>query len=194
MSLQTIYERRNAKRRAKLLAQKALVPRDVLPGETWLPAVGFEGRYEVSDRGRVRSLNGDRRHGIVLKNSLDGHGYAFVRLTGEAGQVRASVHTLVCEAFNGPRAGAPLCRHLDDDRLRNVPSNLAWGTKSDNGRDAVRNGRLLGHPKLTASEVEAIIAAEPRRCLHRDLATQYGVSASTITRYRRTLSGKVVPR
>jgi len=52
-----------------------------------------------------------------------------------------TVHSLVALAFLGPRPPGIQARHLDDDVLNNVASNLTYGTASDNGHDAVRNGR-----------------------------------------------------
>lgn len=118
--------------------------------EQWRPVVGYEGKYEVSDHGRVRSLDrvettkaGVARPltGRVLVQSTNGRGYLKVTLRSPARQVY--VHTLVLEAFVGPRPEGLEARHHDDVREHNYPSNLVWGTRSENNYDRVRNG---GHP------------------------------------------------
>jgi hypothetical protein len=111
--------------------------------ETWKPVVGYEGLYEVSDHGRVRSLNSRRAragHPFVLRPTPIPSGYLTVKLyrSGAPRQTR-SVHALVAEAFLGPSEGR-VVRHLDGSRTGNRPSNLAWGTLSENSRDMTTHG------------------------------------------------------
>lgn len=118
--------------------------------ERWLPVVGWEGLYEISDRGRVRSVArtatnkaGQVRHlkSRIRKTSDNGHGYESVSLYGldEKGS-RRYIHDLVLSAFVGPRPDGYQARHLDGDSKRNVIENLAWGTVSENSRDKQRHG------------------------------------------------------
>lgn len=96
--------------------------------------------HEASSHGRVRRIAGVRnwKAGKVLSTSVDGRGYQRITIAGRC----RSVHSLVCESFNGPRPTGKICRHLDDDKTNNAPDNLAWGTYLDNFLDAKRNGRL----------------------------------------------------
>lgn len=111
----------------------------------WKPVVGFEGLYEVSDTGDVKSLGrylpcgtGVRFHkGKRLKLKFDRFGYPQVALAGTTKRV----HVLVAEAFLGPRPSKHEVRHLNDIPKDNRVDNLAWGTSSDNKRDAVKNGK-----------------------------------------------------
>ncbi|GAA1915311.1 hypothetical protein GCM10009775_04710 [Microbacterium aoyamense] len=102
--------------------------------ESWLPVRGFEGRYEVSDLGRVRSLLTDR----VLKATFSR--YATVSLRRDGRTLTCNVHTLVARAFIGECPPGQLVRHRDDDRRNNAARNLVHGTQSDNMFDAVANG------------------------------------------------------
>jgi hypothetical protein len=113
--------------------------------ERWLPVPGYETAYEVSDHGRVRSL--DRRvpsgqgktriaRGRILRPSLV-HGHPAVSL----GRVRKEyVHALVLQAFVGPAPDGMECCHGDGVRTNNHLSNLRWGTRLSNNLDAIRHG------------------------------------------------------
>jgi hypothetical protein len=105
--------------------------------EIWRPARGYEGAYEVSDQGRVRSLPGDpsrgRRGGKILKASGR---YLAIDLFG----TRKGVHVLVAEAFHGPRPIGYEVRHLNGNAHDNRASNLAWGTPAENAQDKRLHG------------------------------------------------------
>lgn len=108
--------------------------------ESWRPVVGYEGAYEVSDRGHVRSLPGGQRKGIVLKPVPAGRGYLTVQLCVEGIIRRFYIHHLVALAFIGARpAGLDVC-HGNGDFLDNRPANLRYATVSANNRDAIRHG------------------------------------------------------
>lgn len=118
----------------------------------WKPVPGYPG-YEVSDQGQVRSLAptlGSRRHGKVLKHIVQTNGYHYVGLYNGGRQPKLKrVHSLVLEAFIGPRPdGAHAC-HRDDDRDNNALENLYWGTQSQNELDKVQNGN---HPEARKTE------------------------------------------
>jgi hypothetical protein len=119
--------------------------------EEWCPVHGFEGLYEITRSGRVRSL--DRwtrnwcasfiRKGRELKPYLS-HGYPVVALTRAGKSQGYRLHVLLIETFGPPRPSKDhIARHLNDIRTDFRLENLAWGTQSDNRHDSVRNGR---HP------------------------------------------------
>lgn len=119
--------------------------------EEWRAVVGWEGLYEVSDLGRVRSLDrviftrrslkGTRRlRGKVLAAELNTHGYLQVALCRHGRRVGARVHTLVLEAFEGLRPVDREARHADNDRANARRVNLSWGTHSENMLDQIRHG------------------------------------------------------
>lgn len=103
--------------------------------ENWKPVVGWETRYVVSSDGRVRSNERGE-----LKQHLNDAGYLSVWLYNERGRRRRTIHTLVAEAFIGPRPEGLQVRHLDGDKSRPDVSNLAYGTSSENHYDAVKHG------------------------------------------------------
>lgn len=114
--------------------------------ETWRPIPGYEGRYDVSDQGRIRSWLS--HHGVpgprIRQTRVRGGGNPHPQITlRDADQNWRSwqVHALVLLAFVGPRPDGLEIRHLDDNPEHNHLSNLAYGTRSENRHDRVRNGR-----------------------------------------------------
>lgn len=106
----------------------------------WRPVLDYEGLYEVSSDGRVRSLPRPRTRGRILVPRVNGNGYLQLKLCASGVPLTRKVHQLVCEAFRGPRQEGQVVRHLDGNRLNNCASNLAWGTPSENMQDSVRHG------------------------------------------------------
>jgi hypothetical protein len=114
--------------------------------EVWLPVVGHEGLYEVSDLGRIRSVPRTVKTGVaqfssaatVLKTAKGGRANNYLRVFLTAGRRRhAYVHHLVCEAFHGPKpADRPFVCHRNDCGTDNRAVNLYWGTADDNAFDA----------------------------------------------------------
>jgi len=132
--------------------------------EEWRPVVGWEGFYEVSSQGGVRSvtrtttlLDGQRRtyQGKVLVRVIREGGYEVVSLC-RAGHCRTlHVHRLVLEAFVGPRPLRYVCCHGNGVPADNRVENLRWDTESANVRDSILHGTqrmtrkthcLRGHP------------------------------------------------
>ncbi|MGW7657847.1 NUMOD4 motif-containing HNH endonuclease [Streptomyces tendae] len=107
--------------------------------EEWAHIAGYEGLYEVSTFGNVRSWSRTKR-GALLKPRSNKQGYLSVALTRAGSVKHRKIHQLVLEAFVGPRPEGTVCRHLDGNPVRNVVGNLAWGTQSENMADAIRHG------------------------------------------------------
>lgn len=113
--------------------------------ETWLPIPGYEGAYEVSNQGRVRSLDrldagGRRRTGKLRSLTRQPSGHFTVALRVNRVRQTFLVHHLVLLAFIGPRPDGMEGCHWDDNPANNHLANLRWDTRSANVRDSVRNG------------------------------------------------------
>jgi hypothetical protein len=116
--------------------------------EHWLPVLGYEGLYEVSDLGRIRSVNrivqtrlGKRLYkGKILKITSGSAGHLKVILSQRGIQRNFTVHKLVLEAFVGPRPEGMECCHNNGSPTDNRLINLRWDTRSNNAYDAVRHG------------------------------------------------------
>lgn len=107
----------------------------------WRAVPGFP-KYLVSDKGDVWSTHQWRRQrGRLLLGSMTTKGYPTVQIMQPGVGVRHFYrHTLVAEAFLGPRPEGLEVRHLDGNALNCSVSNLAYGTRSDNMLDMVRHG------------------------------------------------------
>lgn len=105
--------------------------------ERWLPVLGFEGLYEVSDCAQVRSL---RRHKVLRPSPSSCSPYLKVTLyRGKGrGSVTQPLHILVAAAFLGPRPEGLMARHLDNNPMHNHLRNLEYGTRSENHADRRR--------------------------------------------------------
>lgn len=119
--------------------------------ERWLPVPGWEGLYEVSDLGRVRSLDrmvrthhDGRRlvRGRVLKpGRVSKYGHQGVIFTkAGSGRYPFQVHQLVLLAFDRPCPDGMEVRHLDSNPANNALTNLTYGTRKENAQDRVQNG------------------------------------------------------
>jgi hypothetical protein len=162
----------------------SLVPDHLdLPGECWVPISGWEGYYEASTLGRIRSLdriimcpNGQARslRGCVLRPVLRADGHLGVRLSRDGqGQTRL-VHSLVALAFLGPLPpGLEVC-HNDGNPVNNRPENLRHGSHASNMADVVRHGThhesakthcLRGHALAAPNLAQWAAAVGRRECL-----------------------------
>ena len=117
--------------------------------EVWKPVKGYEGSYEVSDLGNVRSLdreveksNGQvyRCRGKELAKIPEVGGYLRVGLYIKGKISKLLIHRLVLEAFVGECPEGMETRHLDGDPTNNRLSNLVWGTSQENTWDIVAMG------------------------------------------------------
>lgn len=113
--------------------------------ERWRPVVGYEGLYEVSDLGRIRTVartavSGRKRKEIIRKPRISRGGYHRVALSRDDKEREFAVHRLVLAAFVRPGQPGELGRHLNDQPTDNRLENLAWGSYSDNAIDRIRNG------------------------------------------------------
>lgn len=148
--------------------------------ERWLPIPGWEGLYEVSDHGRVKSLPilGHNRKVLlrVLKPLLRGRAakYFTVHLRNSKRGRMVAIHVLVLETFVGPRPPGMHACHNDGDPANNRLENLRWDTPKANMADRDRHGTTFrgARPKKTHckrghefTEENTLTKGDRRACL-----------------------------
>ena len=137
--------------------------------ETWKPIPGYP-HYEVSDRGRVRSIprtaRGRTYRSVVMSTRVSNRGYVLVDVRDARGDRQTrSMHKLVLEAFAGPCPPGMEARHLNDDPTDNRwPENLRWGTKPENMADRMRNHPAAPKPPKVCVRCSAGFEGSGRRC------------------------------
>ena len=111
--------------------------------EVWRPIAGYEGRYEVSNMGPVRSLSTYRStSGGILKPWVQNKGYHYVTLRRVDGRRETfGVHRPVLETFVGPCPEGHQAAHDNGDPSVNTVRNLRWATAKENIADRTRHGR-----------------------------------------------------
>lgn len=167
--------------------------------ERWLPVVGHEDRYEVSDNGRVRSLRAKYRLRAIpkiLTPGTDRYGYRFVNLAVAPHRYTSQrVHVLVLAAFVGPRpTETHMSAHADADRGNNVLINLRWATQAENEADKIPLGlKIEGSKHYAAKLSEAdipVILDRLKAETQQQVAASYGVGRQTISQIARGISWK----
>ena len=159
--------------------------------EEWRPIPGFEGDYEVSNLGRVRTFKRPgpqrtrREIPLLVGGGLDTWGYWQVVLAKGGKRRTAKVHHLVLEAFVGPKPPGAQCRHKDGIKTNNVLENLQWGTVQENADDRVRHG----HSCMEGTALSKLTRADVVRMRDQyagggetfvGLAKKFGVSAGLV--------------
>ena len=162
--------------------------------EIWKDIPGYEGAYQCSTLGRVRSvartcLGAQGKHirrvaAKILKQSM-GMSYPYVGLRKDGKCIRFNIHTLVLSTFVGPCPAGHLARHFPDrDTTNNRLSNLQWGTPKENTQDRRTHGTMAGQfaPKLTARRVRQIRKLCQSRVFNQtEIGEMFGIHQVTVS-------------
>jgi hypothetical protein len=105
--------------------------------EIWKPIEGYEGRYQVSSLGRVRSYRKIKKDYVILKN-VERKGY----YRNYVGGKMISTHILVAQAFIENKDNKPYINHKNGDKMDNRMENLEWCTRSENAHHAYSMGLM----------------------------------------------------
>jgi|SRR5215212_7490373 len=116
-----------------------------MKNEEWREIPGYEGRYEVSDQGRVRNAVGH-----CLKPQKINSGYFVVHLYREGKRRIKLVHIAVAEAFVPNPEGKPEVNHENTYKLDNIATNLEWSTRLENVAHAIAAGLVVEKPNAIA--------------------------------------------
>ena len=131
----------------------------VWPMEEWKDVVGYEGLYEVSDMGRIRSKRKNTRikdkENMIMKQKFDNHGYLRINLTKDKRQRSLLVSRIVAEAFieNPNPEKFNIVGHDNDIKTQNMVCNLYWTDSKENN---YHNGKLERFQELHRFKIKQI--------------------------------------
>lgn len=167
--------------------------------ERWKPAPGYEGLYDVSDEGRVRRresivaaparIGGHRRVRARVLSPMRVGGYPAVSLSKQGVVKKMRIHTLVAEAFLGPRPAGLAVNHIDGRKPNNRATNLEYVTYAVNNAHAyavcgkgekLARGEAHAGAKLSASRVRTIRVLRRRGETLRAIGRRFGVCEQTV--------------
>ena len=159
----------------------------VLPKlEVWKDVIGYEGLYQVSNFGNVKSLGNEfSRKERLLKLSPQSKGYLTVVLQKNATRKMILVHRLVSEHFIDNPEYKLQVNHLNGDKTDNVIENLEWVSHRENLDHAIKNNLTLKgeenrNSKLKDVDVIKIHSMLQNGITTKELSETYNVSYSTI--------------
>lgn len=172
--------------------------------EVWCEFPGWEGSYEISSLGRVRSLdrtvvrhgNGRkieaRYRGKLMKRRRNPAGYPAIRLSLDGSPKDILIHSAVCSAFHGARPDGFEAAHLDGFKENCASSNLAWKRPVDNTADKWAHGTMLcgerhGRSKLSSDQIREIRQATGTQA---EIAARYGIAQGHVSRIKNSVKWK----
>jgi glucan-binding YG repeat protein len=162
--------------------------------EQWKDIPGYEGYYQISSKGKVRSLDrvlsedsmgrSNRVKGRPMKIRLDKKGYCTVGVSKDSVKKHLKVHRLVAQAFISNPHNKPQVNHINGDKTDNRVENLEWCTQRENNIHALKEGLRVsekgekhGQAKLKEEQVIEIrkLAKDAQRT-QQSIADEFNVS------------------
>ncbi|HHP7503350.1 TPA: NUMOD4 domain-containing protein [Staphylococcus aureus] len=178
----------------------------IIEKEIWKDIKGYEGYYQISNKGRVKSLDRFVKNdgsnivrffkGKILKQTLNTYGYPRVSFSRNNINEKFLVHRLVVQAFLSDFNSALEVNHKDGVKTNNTIGNLEMVTTLDNIRHAHHTGLVKKYgKKLNKDDVLTIrkLYANKPELTHQEIADRYGVSDVTVSKILRNKAWKKIP-
>lgn len=152
--------------------------------EVWKDIEGFEGLYQVSNLGRIKSL----KKNLIRKISDNGNGYKNVSLYKDKNHIYY-IHRLVAITFIDNPENKPCVNHLDHDKSNNRVDNLEWCTYSENTQDGISKGKInngragLKLRRFTEKDAANIALLENKGYGVQQITTELGFSRTSISSF-----------
>jgi len=164
--------------------------------EIWKDIKGYEGQYQISNLGRVKSLARIQKIGlrnikikplkeIILKQSKSTSGYYQVCLCKNSVKKTHAIHKLVAKHFILNENNKKQVNHIDGNKTNNFYKNLEWCSYHENLRHAIKNGLRAVNEKNGRAKLKNIEVLQIRQLYktgkytHAQLGEMYGIASST---------------
>ena len=160
--------------------------------EEWKPIKGYEGLYEISNWGRVKSLLGWNGHKYIQRERIldpykqqsnKYYSRSVVKLTKDNKTKDFKVHRLVAEAFIPNPDNYTVVNHIDGNSLNNKVENLEWCTQKVNIKHAINNELII--TRIKTIDRETMVELLNNNFTYDEIAEMLGVSKGTIFNYIR---------
>ena len=156
--------------------------------EIWKPIEGFNGNYEISNLGRVKSLRGPEDR--IMKPTLNRreNGYYIISLAKRGKQIYKTIHRLVAEAFVPNPDGLTEINHIDENKLNNCADNLEWCDRKYNMNHISKSRRRVLQYSIDGEFIKEWKSA--REC-ERELGIFHTAISNVCNGNRKTAGGYV---
>lgn len=161
--------------------------------EIWKNVDGYNGRYQISNMGRLKSFAQDRKNGKIHTGSLTHKGYLSSKLyDGNGNSHMHPMHRLVASAFIDNPNGYPQINHLDEDKTNNRADNLEWCTNDYNMNYGTRSKRAAESNRCCPTTSKAVYSVDAKGNIEEydsicEAERQTGIAHGNIVRH---LKGK----
>lgn len=146
--------------------------------EVWKDVKGYEGHYQVSNLGRIKTLKkqvGRKGTEKLMTPYMEWNGYSRVALYKDKKPKQFIVHRLVAEAFIPNPEGKPVVDHINGDRTDNRVENLRWCTHSENSQNSLRIKNNGNYKTIVIKDNKGNIFKS-----YREAAREYGIAPNTV--------------
>lgn len=145
--------------------------------EVWKDIEGYEGRYQVSNLGRVKRVTTGR----ILKSCKNRGGYLYVNLCKQGVVSNKRIHRLVAQAFIPNPENKSDINHIDEDKTNNTVTNLEWTTRKENLNHGTHNDRVSKTLSISITAINLKAGESKEFYSGKDCARQLGLNAGHIT-------------